>query len=254
MTTPEVDLSRTTQSRPLTPGCAAEAEDVLRRLVGDESAAFREGQLEAIAALVDGGRRVLVVQRTGWGKSAVYFVATALLRARGRGPTIIVSPLLALMRDQVAAAQRAGLTAMTINSANADEWGADQRRAGRRRGRPAAGQPRAPQQPAVPRRAAAPARRRGRAARRRRGPLHQRLGTRLPARLPAHPRPAGLACRSAGRCWPRRPRPTSGWSTTSRSSSRPAAPRCAPIAARCRARACGSACSRCRRPRRGSAG
>ena len=84
---------------------------------------LRDGQLEAIEALVDRGRRVLVVQRTGWGKSAVYFVATALLRSRGRGPTIIVSPLLALMRDQVSAAQRAGLTAMTINSANADEWG-----------------------------------------------------------------------------------------------------------------------------------
>jgi ATP-dependent DNA helicase RecQ len=105
------------------PALRREAEDVLQRLVGSDSAAFRDGQLEAIDALVDGGQRVLVVQRTGWGKSAVYFVATALLRSRGRGPTIIVSPLLALMRDQVAAAQRAGLRAMTINSANADEWG-----------------------------------------------------------------------------------------------------------------------------------
>ena len=94
----------------------------LQRLAGPD-AQFREGQLEAIEFLVDQRRRVLCVQRTGWGKSAVYFVATALLRARGLGPTIIVSPLLALMRDQVAAAQRAGLTAMTINSANADEWG-----------------------------------------------------------------------------------------------------------------------------------
>ncbi|MGZ4596873.1 MAG: RecQ family ATP-dependent DNA helicase [Actinomycetes bacterium] len=99
-----------------------EAETLLRRLVGDPGAQFRDGQLEAIAALVDDGGRVLVVQRTGWGKSAVYFVATALLRARGSGPTLIVSPLLALMRDQVAAAQRAGLTAVTMNSANADEW------------------------------------------------------------------------------------------------------------------------------------
>ena len=121
MTTPDVHQVRTEPE--VDPALRREAEDVLRRLVGDESAAFRDGQLEAIEALVDGGRRVLVVQRTGWGKSAVYFVATALLRARGRGPTIIVSPLLALMRDQVAAAQRAGLTAMTINSANADEWG-----------------------------------------------------------------------------------------------------------------------------------
>ncbi|MEO7981418.1 MAG: DEAD/DEAH box helicase, partial [Sporichthyaceae bacterium] len=93
-------------------------------LVGDPSAAFRDGQLESVAALVEGGERVLVVQRTGWGKSAVYFVATALVRARGGGPTLIVSPLLALMRDQVEAARRAGLRAVTMNSANADEWAA----------------------------------------------------------------------------------------------------------------------------------
>src|SRR5262245_60735035 len=82
---------------------AWQAESLLRRLVGDEGAQFREGQLEAVMALVERGDRVLVVQRTGWGKSAVYFVATALLRSQGRGPTLIVSPLLALMRDQVAA-------------------------------------------------------------------------------------------------------------------------------------------------------
>ena len=64
-----------------------------------------------------------VVQRTGWGKSAVYFVATALLRAAGAGPTVIVSPLLALMRNQVEAAQRAGIRAETINSANVDRVG-----------------------------------------------------------------------------------------------------------------------------------
>ncbi|MBW8873072.1 MAG: ATP-dependent DNA helicase RecQ, partial [Leifsonia sp.] len=75
-----------------------------------------------MSALVDDHRRALVVQRTGWGKSAVYFVATMLLRARGAGPTILVSPLLALMRDQVAAAERAGVRAVTINSANRHEW------------------------------------------------------------------------------------------------------------------------------------
>ncbi len=100
-----------------------EAETLLRRLVGRDDAEFRAGQLEAITSLVAGGRRVLVVQRTGWGKSAVYFVATALLRARGSGPTLIVSPLLSLMRDQVAAARRAGVRAVTMNSANAEEWG-----------------------------------------------------------------------------------------------------------------------------------
>ncbi len=100
-----------------------QALEVLRALVGREDAEFHDGQYEAIEALVDGGRRALVVQRTGWGKSAVYFVASLLLRARGAGPTLIVSPLLALMRDQVAAAERAGVRAMAINSANATEWG-----------------------------------------------------------------------------------------------------------------------------------
>ncbi|MBP6685227.1 MAG: ATP-dependent DNA helicase RecQ, partial [Leucobacter sp.] len=95
---------------------------VLRELTGAPTAEFHPGQFEAISALVDEGRRALVVQRTGWGKSAVYFVATALLRARGAGPTLLVSPLLALMRDQVAAAERAGVRAAAINSATAEEW------------------------------------------------------------------------------------------------------------------------------------
>ena len=100
-----------------------EADEVLRRLVGRDDAAFRDGQWEAVQALVENRRRVLVVQRTGWGKSAVYFVSTALRRARGAGPTLIVSPLIALMRDQVAAAARAGVRAVSMNSANADTWG-----------------------------------------------------------------------------------------------------------------------------------
>jgi len=95
---------------------------VLRTLVGRDDADFHDGQFEAISALVDDHRRALVVQRTGWGKSAVYFVATLLLRQRGSGPTILVSPLLALMRDQVAAAARAGVRAVSINSSNAHEW------------------------------------------------------------------------------------------------------------------------------------
>ncbi len=98
------------------------AVSLLRALVGRPDADFHEGQFEAISALVDDRRRALVVQRTGWGKSAVYFVATMLLRERGAGPTILVSPLLALMRDQVAAAERAGVRAVTINSANRHEW------------------------------------------------------------------------------------------------------------------------------------
>jgi ATP-dependent DNA helicase RecQ len=98
-----------------------EAEACLRALAG-EQARLREDQWAAISALVADGRRALVVQRTGWGKSAVYFIATALLRARGAGPNVIVSPLLALMRNQVEAAQRAGIQARTINSANTTEW------------------------------------------------------------------------------------------------------------------------------------
>jgi len=99
-----------------------EAEAVLRRLVGRDDARLRDDQWRAVDALVSDHRRALVVQRTGWGKSAVYFVATALLRARGSGPTVLVSPLLALMRNQVAAAQRAGVRAATLNSANVTEW------------------------------------------------------------------------------------------------------------------------------------
>ncbi|MFE3454662.1 RecQ family ATP-dependent DNA helicase [Nonomuraea sp. NPDC059194] len=98
-----------------------EAEAHLRALAGDH-ARLRDDQWSAIEALVVDRRRVLVVQRTGWGKSAVYFVATALLRELGEGPTVIVSPLLALMRNQIAAAERAGIRAVTINSANPEAW------------------------------------------------------------------------------------------------------------------------------------
>ncbi|GAA1571180.1 RecQ family ATP-dependent DNA helicase [Streptomyces globosus] len=108
------------------PDLRAEADAVLAELVGDPGGAarLREDQWQAVAALVRERRRALVVQRTGWGKSAVYFVATALLRRRGAGPTVIVSPLLALMRNQVEAAERAGIRARTINSANPEEWDA----------------------------------------------------------------------------------------------------------------------------------
>jgi ATP-dependent DNA helicase RecQ len=82
----------------------------------------REDQLRAVEELVEHRRRVLVVQATGWGKSAVYWGATSALRELGMGPTLVVSPLLALMRDQIAAASRAGLRAATINSTNIDEW------------------------------------------------------------------------------------------------------------------------------------
>ncbi|MBJ7328649.1 MAG: ATP-dependent DNA helicase RecQ [Solirubrobacteraceae bacterium] len=107
---------------------ATEALDRLRALTGNPAAEFRDDQLDAIRDLVADHARVLCVQRTGWGKSAVYFVATSLLRDEGSGPTLIVSPLLALMRNQIAAAQALGLRAHTINSTNREEW--DEIRAG----------------------------------------------------------------------------------------------------------------------------
>src|SRR4051794_19143848 len=99
-----------------------DAEALLGRLTGSPSPEFRDGQWEAIAHLVERRGRVLVVQRTGWGKSAVYFIATRLLRDRGAGATVLISPLLALMRNQLQMADRAGVRAATINSDNRDEW------------------------------------------------------------------------------------------------------------------------------------
>src|SRR5680860_600520 len=99
-----------------------DADHHLRALVGREDARLHDDQWAAIEALVVGQRRVLVVQKTGWGKSAVYFVATALLRGLGAGPTVIISPLLALMRNQIEAAERAGIRAATINSTNIEDW------------------------------------------------------------------------------------------------------------------------------------
>jgi len=157
-----------------------EAVALLRRLVGRDDADFRDGQWEAVRALVAQRRRALVVQRTGWGKSAVYFVATALLRARGAGPTVIVSPLLALMRDQVAAAARAEGARGDDQLGQRGRVGRGQRGTARRRGRRVAGQPRTAEQPALPPGSAARAGRHHRPPRRRRGALRLRLGARLP--------------------------------------------------------------------------
>ena len=178
-----------------------ETADVLRRTItamAGPDAQPRPDQFTAVTELVDHHRRVLVVQATGWGKSAVYWAATAALRARGAGPTLVVSPLLALMRDQIAAAERAGLRAATVNSTNVDEW-----------------------QPVLaslaegaidvllisPERLANPAFAarlpdllgRLRAAGHRRGPLRLGLGVRLPTGLPAtDPDAAGPRCRHPG--------------------------------------------------------
>ncbi len=98
------------------------ALELLRAALDDPAAEFRDGQLEAVEALVDQRARLLIVQRTGWGKSMVYFLTTRLLRDRGAGPTLLISPLLALMRDQIKAARRLSIRAAAINSSNTGEW------------------------------------------------------------------------------------------------------------------------------------
>jgi ATP-dependent DNA helicase RecQ len=112
-----------TTSTTVDPAVADQATALLERLAG-AGAVLREDQAAAISAVVAERRRVLVVQRTGFGKSAIYFIATRMLRDAGAGPTLVVSPLLALMRDQVAAAERMGVRSVTINSTNTDEWAA----------------------------------------------------------------------------------------------------------------------------------
>lgn len=98
------------------------ALELLRLGTQNPAAVFHDGQAEAIRHVVDGHGRLLVVQKTGWGKSAVYFIATKLLREQGAGPALLISPLLALMRNQIAAADRMGVRAFTIHSENKDEW------------------------------------------------------------------------------------------------------------------------------------
>ena len=98
------------------------ALELLRIGSGRADATFREGQEAAIRYIVEGRSRLLVVQKTGWGKSFVYFIATKLLRDSGNGLALLISPLLALMRNQIAAAERMGVRAATINSDNVDEW------------------------------------------------------------------------------------------------------------------------------------
>ena len=98
------------------------AEGLLKLALDDGSAAFRPGQWEAIDSIVNKEKKLLVVQKTGWGKSIVYFIGAKIFRDLGQGPTIVISPLLALMRNQIEAANRLGITAATINSSNQDEW------------------------------------------------------------------------------------------------------------------------------------
>ena len=98
------------------------ALEMLRRAVGSNIASFRDGQWEAIDNVINGENHVLLVQRTGWGKSSVYFISTKILRERGKGLTLLISPLLSLMRNQLVQAHRLGLRAAAWNSTNRDEW------------------------------------------------------------------------------------------------------------------------------------
>jgi ATP-dependent DNA helicase RecQ len=98
------------------------ARELLRLGTGNPGGEFRDGQESAIRHVVEGRGRLLVVQKTGWGKSSVYFIATKLLREQGLGPAILISPLLALMRNQITAAERMGVRALTIHSGNPDDW------------------------------------------------------------------------------------------------------------------------------------
>ncbi len=99
-----------------------QAQQLLQTALANPAAEFRDGQWEAIDAIVNQRQKLLVVQRTGWGKSSVYFISAKIFRDRGLGPTIIVSPLLALMRNQIDSARRLGITAETLNSTNTDNW------------------------------------------------------------------------------------------------------------------------------------
>src|SRR5229473_4989293 len=99
----------------------AKAEPLLRQMLGADKS-FRDGQWEAIEAVAVRNQRLMVVQRTGWGKSIVYFITTKILRDRGSGPALLISPLLALMRNQIEAGRNIGLRPITIHSENRDEW------------------------------------------------------------------------------------------------------------------------------------
>lgn len=107
------------------PYLSARALELLRLGTQDPAATFREHQEDAIQHVVDGYHRLLVVQKTGWGKSSVYFIATKLLREEGAGPVLLISPLLSLMRNQIAAAARMGVRAARFSSDNKDDWDAN---------------------------------------------------------------------------------------------------------------------------------
>jgi hypothetical protein len=184
------------------------ALELLRIGSGRADATFREGQEDAIRHVVEGRGRLLVVQKTGWGKSFVYFIATKLLRDSGNGPALLISPLLALMRNQIAAAERMGVRAATINSDNVDDWTQVEAKLARGEVDILLDLARALGERALPHAGSGRHRRTDLDAGHRRSALHLRLGPRLPPSLS----PAGAdrqeRCRPICGCWPPRQRQT----------------------------------------------
>ena len=180
------------------------AIELLKLGSGLPNAYFREGQEEAIRHVVEDRCRLLVVQKTGWGKSFVYFIATKLLREAGAGPALLISPLLALMRNQIAAAERMGVRAVTINSDNQDEWANVEATIQRNEVDILLISPERLANERFRTRGAGRHRRADRFAGDRRGALHLGLGTRFPPALSlVGTHRAHIAARICG-CWRRR--------------------------------------------------
>ncbi len=184
---------------------ATTAAGVIRAIAGD-GARLRDDQETAVAALCEPNARVLVVQATGWGKSAVYWAATAIRRSEGAGPTLVVSPLAVVDARPGRRRRRAGLRAATLNSSNVDDWSGHRERTAVGRDRRTAGLAGAAGQPGLRPAGAGRAGRADRPAGDRRGARRLGLGARLPAGLPARVRRAAEAQPADTRCW-RRPRP-----------------------------------------------
>ena len=165
---------------------ADRANALLRSGTSQPDAEFREGQEDAIRHIVEGRGRLLVVQKTGWGKSFVYFIATKLLRETGAGPAILFSPLLSLMRNQIAATERMGVRAVRITSDNREDWAAAEERLQRDEVDILLVAPERLGKRTIPNRSAGRDCRTGHVTGHRRGPLHLGLGARRQAPLSPH--------------------------------------------------------------------
>ena len=223
----------TTETTPL----VDRAGELLGQLAGPD-ARLRPDQVAAIEAVAGERRRALVVQRTGFGKSAIYFIATRLLRDAGAGPTLVVSPLLALMRDQVAAAERMGVRSATINSTNPDDWAAIEASLAAGEIDLLCSQPRAAQQPPASPAGCCPASPGASACSSSTRRTASPTGATTSGPTTAASATPSPTWRPARRCWPPPPPPTPGSAPTSPSSS---ATTCSCCGARSTASRCTSA-------------